>query len=305
MNLHHLRVFAAVAEHGGIGAAAKALNISQPAVSHAIHEFELQVGLPLLERTGRGVRLTAEGAEIYAHARGVYAAERSVEEAIASLKGVEQGSLHLGASTTIASYVLPEIISRFTRAHPGIDVQLSAVHTRRIVELLTHYELDVAVAEAPVSDPRIRVTPWRIDEMVVICAPAHRLVGRGPVDPSVLEREMLILREPESGTRKIVVDGLARVGVTIRRSISVDSTEVIKQLAAEGLGIAVVSRVAVRDQLNGGRLVMLDVDGLRITRPFNRLSMKGRRPSSAARVFLTFLSRAATAELVPASGSPR
>lgn len=95
MNLHHLRVFAAVAEHGGVVAASKALNLSQPAVSHAIREFELQVGLPV-ERTGRGVRLTPEGAEIYAHARGVYAAERSVEEAIASLKGVEQGNLHLG-----------------------------------------------------------------------------------------------------------------------------------------------------------------------------------------------------------------
>ena len=152
--------------------------------------------------------------------------------------------------------MLPEIIGRFTKAHPGIDVRLSAVHTRKIVELLTHYELDVAVAEAPVSDPRIRVTPWRIDEMAVICAANHRLVGRGPVEPAALDREMWILREQESGTRRIVTEGLARAGVTIRRSISVDSTEVIKQLAAEGLGIAVVSRVAVRDQLSVGRLMI-------------------------------------------------
>ncbi len=267
-------------------------------MSHAIREFERQVALPLLERTGRGVRLTPEGAEVYAHARGVYAAERSVEEMIASLKGVQQGALHIGASTTIATYALPEIIGRYTRAYPQIEVRLSALHTRNIVELLTHYDLDVAVAEAPVHDERIRVLPWRTDEMAVICAPTHPLVGHAPIDPAALSKEFFILRESESGTRTIVVNALERAGVRVRQSMSVDSTEVIKQLVAEGLGIAVVSLVAIRDQLAVGRLVRLEVDGLSITRPFNRLTMRGRRPSSAAKAFLKLLA-SAPRNLVP------
>lgn len=290
MNLHLLRLFTAVVEHGSVGAAARSLGVSQPAVSRAVRELETQTGLALLERSARGIRLTAEGEEVYAHARGVYAAERAVEESIASMKGMQKGTLHIGASTTIATYVLPEILSRFSDQHPGIELMLSAVHTRMLVQMLRRYELDVVLAEAPVHDERIRVMPWRMDEMIAIVPPHHRLTThRGPVPPSALSDELIVLREPESGTRTIVLKALAHAGVEVRRSISVDSTEVIKQLVAGGFGIGVVSRVAVQEQLSLGRVVELKVKGLHVTRPFNRLALRGRRPSSATRAFLSVL----------------
>ena len=108
MNLHLLRLFTAVVDEGGIVAAAQALNLSQPAVSRAMRELEIQLGVPLLERAGRRVRLTAEGAEIYGQARNIYAAERAAEETLADLKGLRHGVLRVGASTTIATYVLPQ-----------------------------------------------------------------------------------------------------------------------------------------------------------------------------------------------------
>ncbi len=290
MNLHLLRLFSAVVENEGVVAAARSLRLSQPAVSRAVRELETQMGIPLLERTSRRVRLTPEGREIYQQARAVYLAERAVEDTAARLKGLRQGTLHVAASTTIATYVLPPIISAFARQHPEVDLRLSAVHTRIIVDRLKEHDLDVALAEAPVEDREVVVTPWRIDRMVVIAAPDHRLAGR-TLEPTSLGEEVFILREPESGTRAIVLGALRAAGIEPRRVMSIDDTEVIKQVVAEGLGIGVVSRYAVAEQLASKRLVPLHVEGLAIERPFNRLDLAHRSPSTAARAFLALLER--------------
>jgi DNA-binding transcriptional LysR family regulator len=294
MNLHLLRLFTAVVDEGGIVAAAQALNLSQPAVSRAMRELEIQLGVPLLERAGRRVRLTPEGAEIYGQARNIYAAERAAEETLADLKGLRHGVLRVGASTTIATYVLPKLIGTFARLHPQVELRLSAVHTRVIVDMLLQFDLDVALAEAPVTAREITIVPWRIDEMVVIAGPTHPLASRGSIAPSDLSKELFVLREPESGTRGIVLRSLVDAGVEVSRTMSVDGTEVIRQVVAEGVGIAVVSRIAVADQLRAGRLVTLDVKGLRIERPFNRLELARRRPSIAAQAFLELLQPSST-----------
>lgn len=290
MNLHLLRLFSAVVENEGVVAAARSLRLSQPAVSRAVRELETQMGIPLLERTTRRVRLTPEGREIYEQARAVYLAERAVEDTAARLKGLRQGSLHVGASTTIATYVLPPIISAFAKLHPEVDLRLSAVHTRILVERLKEHELDVALAEAPVKDRGVIVTPWRVDHMVVIAAPNHPMAGQA-IQPKSLAEQMFILREPESGTRAIVVAALRRAGIEPKHILSIDDTEVIKQVVAEGLGIGVVSHYAVAEQLTSKRLVALTVDGLTIERPFNRLALDRRSPSTAARAFWTLLER--------------
>lgn len=293
MNLHHLRVFAAAVRHDGIGAAARALGLSQPAVSRAVSELERDVGVQLLERSTQGVHATAVGRELFEYAQAVAAAERGAEEAMAAARGLTRGTLHVGASTTIATYVLPPLIGAFARAHPGIELRLSSVHTRILVPLVANYDVDVALAEAPVTDPRITVTRWTTDHMVVIAAPTHplaqRAVEKGPVPPAALDEELLILREPESGTRDLVLQGLTAGGVVPARTMSVDGTEVIKRLVAEGVGIAVVSRVTVDEQLALGRLTIVPVRTLRISRPFNRLSTPRRHPSAAARAFLELL----------------
>jgi DNA-binding transcriptional LysR family regulator len=251
----------------------------------------------IIERGTTGIVLTAAGAELYEHAQAVIAAERAAEEAMLAVRGLSRGTLHVGASTTIATYLLPPLIGAFTRAHPGIELRLSAVHTRVLVPLVRHHQVDVALAEAPVTDPRIVVRRWITDEMIVIASPAHPLAQRTrdgqPIAPSALDEELLILREPESGTRDLVLRALSAANIAPARTMAVDGTEVIKQLVAEGVGIAVVSRDAVADQVSLGRLVTLRVDGLTIVRPFNRLMLLRKRPSAAARAFLEMLAEEA------------
>lgn len=297
LNLHHLRVFAVVGQLGGIGVAARAIGVSQPAVSRSIRELEAELGLRIIERGTGGVVLTAAGRELYEHAQAVVAAERAAEEAMSAVRGLARGTLHVGASTTIATYLLPPLIGAFTRAHPGIELRLSAVHTRVLVPLVRQHQVDIALAEAPVADRRLVVRRWINDEMVVIASPTHPLAQGArdgqSIQPAALDEELLILREPESGTRDLVLRGLSAAHIAPSRTMAVDGTEVIKQLVAEGVGIAVVSRDAVVDQVSVGRLVTLRVDGLTIVRPFNRLMVLRRRPSAAARAFLALLAEEA------------
>ena len=291
LNLHLVRLFAAVVEHDGFTAASRAVRVSQPAISRAVRDLEAQLGVSLIERTGRGVKLTAAGEALYGHARGVFASERAAEEAMAALRGVERGRLHVGASSNIATYALPAVVGHFVARHPGIDFQLSAVHTRQLCEMLLDYDIDVAIAEAPVDDPRIEARRWRWDDMVVIAAPTHPLARRRRIPPTVLGDELLIMREAASGTRELVLSSLRDAGVVPGRTISVDTAEAIKQLVATGCGIGIVSRVAAAELLQLGRLVALDVAGLDIRRAFNVLHLRGHHPSAAATAFHSVLAQ--------------
>lgn len=291
MNLNALRLFAAVVEHHGFSRAADAVHVSQPAVSKAVRELERKAGVPLLERGGRGVRgvrLTEAGVALYARARRIFSEERAAEEELRAQRGVELGTLRIGASTTIATYLLPELLAAFDRLHPGVELLVASLNTRAVVERLLEYELDVALVEGPVGAAGVEVLPWREDRLVVIAAAAHRLVGRG-VEASELARERLLVREPGSGTRAVGEAALGALGVEPARTLELGSTEAIKRAVAAGLGVAIVSRAALDAELELGTLAMLDVEGLEIRRPLSRLSLSGRPPSRAARVFEALL----------------
>jgi DNA-binding transcriptional LysR family regulator len=289
LNLHHLRSFALVVRSGGIGVAARASGVSQPALSRTLRELERSVGVQLLERGPRGLRLTLVGRALFEHAQTIVGAEREAERVLGAAAGLQHGILHVGASTTIATYLLPAAIARFANEHPGVEIRLIAAHTRLLEKMLRRYQVDLALAEAPPNDPRIVATPWMSDELVVIASPDHPLATKRGVPPTALSGERFVLRELESGTRDIVLRGLAAAGIVPQSSIAVDGTEVIKQLVVSGFGIAVVSRHAVVDQLLSKQLCMLDVPALRLRRPFTRLTLPGAKFGTDAADFFETL----------------
>ena len=290
LNLHLLRMFAAVAQTGSFSRAAEALRISQPAVSRGVREFEAQTGCPLLERSARGVTLTEAGAAVYRHAATLLAAERAAEEDLAALRGLARGSLSIGASTTVGTWFLPPVLAAFHAAHPAVALQLHNANTAAIAGQLLARELDVALVEGPVDMPGIVVRPWRADRMSLIAAPGHRLAQRpGPLEPALLAGEIMIVREPGSGTREVALDALAQHGVAPQRLLEVGSTEMIRQVVAAGLGIAIVSAAAVQDSIGAGRLVVLNVRGFDVSRMLSSLSLPDRQPSPAALAFARLL----------------
>jgi DNA-binding transcriptional LysR family regulator len=290
LNLHLVRCFAAVVDHGGVVAASRALNVSQPAISRAVHALEAQLGTALLERRpsgGRRSRPTAAGRALALHARVIFDAERSAEATLAALQGVQTGRLTVGASPTIAAYLMPAIVARFVRAFPGITVQLEAAPTREIVRRLLRFDLDVAFAEAPVRDSRLRVTAWREDEMIAVAAPTHPLAGKRRISASRLSEGTMLLREPATRTHALVRSALVSVGAEPRRVLTVEGVEPLRALAREGVGVAVLSRAAVQADVDAGVLVELDVHpAFHVRRTFARVSVRGRPPSPAVRAFL-------------------
>jgi len=286
LNLHLLRLFATVARTGSFSRAVEFLHISQPAISKSVRDFEAQVGCRLLDRGPKGVRPTREGEALARHARTLFAAERAAEEELRALRGLHQGSLRVGASTTIATYMLPDHLGAFHRAHPGIELHIVSANTRAIAELMAGHEIDVALVEGPVEDHDLVCEPWRTDAMVLIAAPSHPLAAAaGRVAPEAIAGEVLIVREPGSGSREVVADALAARGIRPARTLEIGSTEAIKQVVAAGLGLAIVSAATVRDQVALGRLTVIPWQDFSIKRSLWRLRKPGRLETPAARAF--------------------
>ncbi len=154
LNLHLLRIYVAVLDHGSFTRAAEALTMSQSAVSRAVQELERQLGTVLLERRPRGVAPTDAGAILGEHARRIFAHERLAIESLNELRGLQRGRLAIGASTTIGTYLLPPLLGAYHRQYPGIDLFLDIGNTQQVMEHLLEYRIEVAYVEGPVDAGR-------------------------------------------------------------------------------------------------------------------------------------------------------
>lgn len=286
LNLHLLRLFTTVVRTGSFSRAADALHISQPAISKGVRDFELQVGCRLLDRTPKGVRPTREGQALARHAEVLFTAERAAEDELLSLRNLDSGSLRIGASTTIATYMISDFLGKFHRAYPGIDLNLVIANTRDIADLMLAQGVEIALVEGPVEDGELESRAWRTDAMSLIVGPEHPFAAaeRG-IDGAALSEEILILREVGSGTREVVTEALALQGIEPKRTLEIGSTEAIKQTVAAGLGVAIVSNATVSDQVRLGRLKVVSMRDFSIERTLWQLKVPGRIGIPAATAF--------------------
>jgi len=286
LNLHLLRMFATVVRTGSFSRAANALHTSQPAISKGVRDFELQIGCRLLDRTPKGVRPTREGLALMRHAEVLFATEREAEEEMRSLRGLTEGSLRIGASTTIASYMISEHLGIFHSAYPNIDLNIVSANTREIADLMIGHEIDIALVEGPIKDENLIAEPWQTDVMELIVGSHHPFASEKlPISGSAIASETLIVREPGSGSREVVLTALADHGIEPRRTLEIGSTEAIKQAVSVGLGVSIVSSAAVGDQVAQGRLKVISIDGVNIKRQLWQLKIPGRLDAPAAVVF--------------------
>jgi len=300
MNLHLLRIFAAVAEHRSFSRAAGALFISQPAVSKAVQQLEHQLDLSLIERgaggprSARGVRLTDAGQALFEHARGIFALERAAAEEVRARVGLQRGRLGVGASTTIAGYWLPAYAAEFSRQFSNIQLQIRVGNTQAVGRALIDCEIDLALVEGEVNDPRIVASHWRDDELQIIAPPDAALPRRRSASLNELNAQVWVVREHGSGTRE-VTDRLMRTqGIEPQRLIEFGSNEGIARAVAAGLGVAMLPVLTVRELVRMGELrtltpVRCSLPAL--TRPLQLLQLKERPPSALVRAFCALLNR--------------
>jgi len=287
LTLHRLELFLAVLDHGGVGRAAKACNISQPAVSEHLHGLEAYLGVALLERRGRSVYPSPAARLVEPYARQAVGLLRGAEQAIADLRGLHSGSLSIGASTTPGTYLLPAALGRFHALHPGITLSLQISDSRVIERWVAAGQVDLGVIGESVLLPGLVAEPWVRDELVLIVPRGHPLARRRSVRPPVLAGESYIAREEGSSTRSVAERHLGRLGVELTPAMELGSTEAIREAVASGLGVALVSRHAVlaRDR----RVVAVRLAGSRWTRDLLIVQRTGTLLGPAAAAFRSLL----------------
>jgi DNA-binding transcriptional LysR family regulator len=268
---------------------AERLDISQPAASKQVRELERALGVHLFDRVGRRVRLSRAGEVLADHARRLFALAHEAEEAMADVRAVRRGRLAIGASTTIGAYLLPGVLAEFWRRRPGVELSVQVENTEQVHRRLAGHELDLGLTEGFIEEAELDAEVFHRDELVIIAAPGHRLAGRVRVSLSAVREEPFILREPGSGRRAVEERALARLKLPVRAAMSLGSTEAIKRVVAEGVGLAIVSRLAVVAECAAGALAVLPVAGLRIERPLLLVRRKGRRDGPAMQAFSAVL----------------
>ncbi len=289
MNLQHLRAFVAVALEGNITRAAKGLRTSQPAVSKQLVELEAQLGTSLFDRLARGVRLTEAGELLLRHAQRILATERAAESEIGELSGLVRGRLSLGASTTIGSYLAPSALGAFNRAHPNIKLELEIANTALIQTMVLDDRIDLGLIEGFVHSDQLEMEVVHYDQMVAIVAPSHALAKKGKVSGRDFLKQPLISRERDSGTREVIEAAFAKRGLQFEPAMTLGSTEAVKNAVAVGLGVAVVSGLAVDLELAACRLSRVELQDLDIRRALYLIRLKGKDASPAVTAFLRIL----------------
>ncbi|WP_027803405.1 LysR family transcriptional regulator [Paraburkholderia dilworthii] len=288
MTPDQLITFAAVADHLNISRAALALHLSQPAVSGQLRQLQDEFGEALYQRDGRGVRLTPAGEQLASYAARLRDTWRQAHAYRDALRGLEQGTLRIGATTTPASYLLPYLIADFHRRYPAVTVHTADGNTTDIVGALG--SVDIALIEGPVGadlPPGTAVHAWREDEIVAIMPRTHPLAeaaqGAG-IDLAALGAEPLIVREAGSGVRQVVERAFARAGVQMRVALEIAGVEGVKEAVRAGMGIGFVSAMSMRHENSALRVFSLSPEPL--TR---RLSIVVPHASAPPRVVQQFL----------------
>jgi DNA-binding transcriptional LysR family regulator len=286
-------VFRAVAERLSFRKAAEELYLTQPAVSLQIKALEEDLGVQLFDRTGAHITLTAAGKVLLQCSAQVNALLVQAEHDIASLSGEHAGQLALGASTTIAQYVLPHLLGEFRRDHPRVYPTLISGNTEHIVEAVEQQKIELGFIEGPSRSRDVKTEPFLEDELVLIASTAHEWAERNSVLCSEVAASPLLMRERGSGTRHVIELALERRGIkrnSLHIVMELDSTEAIKSAVEAGLGIGFVSRWAIAKDLRlNSSFRIIDVEGLRIKREFLVAYPSGPGPQGLAIEFRRFL----------------
>jgi DNA-binding transcriptional LysR family regulator len=256
-----MRAFVTLADHGSVRGAAAHLVVTESTVSAAVRALAEEIGVPLIERDGRGVRLTPAGRRYADYARSVLGL---LDEAMAAARGEadpERGHVRLGAVTTAGEHLLPGLLAAFRDRHPGVELGVDVAPSTRVWAMLAHHEVDVVVAGRPPAGSPARIRATRENTLAVVGAPALA----DEFDPATTT---WLLREPGSGVRTTLAGLLDGLGI-VPRSLTMGSHGATIAAARTGLGATLVSREAVRDLLAEGTLVELPLAGTPLARPWH------------------------------------
>ena len=258
LSFRRLSVFAAVARLGSVSAAARELHLTQPAVSKQVKELEESVGLPLTERIGRRIDLTAAGREMARLSQRVADQILATEAALDALKGLHTGRVDIGAVST-SKYFAPRLLAAFRHEHPEVELKLGIANRAEVVQWLEGNTVDLAIMGSPPQHLECIATRMAEHPLAWFAAPDHPLAHEVSIDAAVLTGESLLVREPGSGTRSAMDRFLVSHQLAPPVMLEMSSNETIKQAVMAGMGIAFLSEHTAGLELATHQLVRLPV----------------------------------------------
>lgn len=291
MTLDQLRIFAEVARHQHVTKAAKAMNMTQSAVSAAVTALEQRHGITLFDRIGRSIVLNQTGAIFLEHALQVLAEAKAAESALSDLAGLLRGELSIMASQTIGAYWLPSRLASFHVLYPGLDLDVRIGNTEAVADAVEAGRVELGVVEGAVDRPALASRTIATDEMIIVVSPTHPWVGRRNLGKADFVEAEWVLREPGSGTRLAFEAMIAKERLrlcTLNVAIVLPGNEAVLGAVEAGMGATLTSRSAAQTQLASGLLVEASYPPL--PRPFFLLRHKERYRSKAANAFEAQLS---------------
>jgi len=288
LTLRQLKVFEAVARHLNYTRAAEELHLTQPAVSMQVKQLEESLGVALFEQLGKRIHLTEAGTEVLGYARSVTQQLDELEAVLHRMKGLGGGRLRISVATT-ANYFIPTLLGSFSRRYPDVTVSLDVTNRETLLRQLAENTVDLVVMGQPPVEADVEAEAFMDNPLVVVAPPDHPLAKKKKIPLARLQEETFLVREPGSGTRIAMERFFNERGMKLKTGMEVGSNEAIKQSVQAGLGLGLLSRATIEQELALKRLVVLDIEDFPIMRHWFVVHRQGKRLSAAADAFKRFV----------------
>ncbi len=288
MHLESYEVFRVVVEHGSATKAAQVLHMTQSTVSRHLQALEEEFGGLLFDRSSSGLTLTDLGQALYPYTCDLLGCHARAKEELLRLRS-RSGGLSVGATLSIGEYVLPRILGKFRKHNPLAEIRMRISNTTEVIDDLLRHRIDIGLVEGMIEPSAdLTVTQWATDELVLLCSPEHPFSKKGYIKITELMEESLLCREEGSGTRQMTERALEQIGVlpSLAFVMELGSIQAIKSAIQAGLGLAFLSRLAVLEECQSGRLVEVPIEQFEIVRPLQIVKRAERYPKFAVKEFL-------------------
>ncbi len=292
MDIRQLELFCKVADLKSFSKAAEAISLTQPTASGHIKSLEDAFGLRLFDRLGREVALTQAGKILYDYAHQILALRQEAIQALQQFTGAMKGTLRLGGSTIPGEYLLPPLIGEFKKRHPHVGISLQIGDSASVCQGVLEGKIEFGVVGARMDEAHLVFETFREDELILVVHPQHPWAAKGKVGVRNLTDHPFILREEGSGSRRTMEERLQDLGLDVRRLqvvAEMGSSEAVREAVKAGVGASIISRFAVRSDLEMGLLKEVAIAGASLTRDFYIAHHKVRYRTPICQAFHAFL----------------
>jgi DNA-binding transcriptional LysR family regulator len=293
MTLAQLRTFCTVARLNSFSRAAEKLHLTQPAVSAQVVALEDYLKVKLFDRVGKKISLSEPGRVVLAAGEAILDRVAALDEELANLRELKAGHVAIGASQVVGGYLLPDLLAQFRGQFPGIEIDVRVEQAKRIIEMLLEGEADIGLIGegAPIRDERIAVKPVLRDELVLIVPSNHVFAQMKSIPPASLKQMPFVLPRRDSASSESLMEQLSAAGISPDSVMELGNIGAVKRAVEAGLGISIVSRLAVAHELEDGRLRSVRLKGMKLERQISMCWHHGKPFSKATEAFVGFVNR--------------